>query len=115
VYGYLPNDSLLHKDGEQVVIHRNVKASNVLLDGELNTRLGDFGLARLYKRGAGPKTTHVVGTMGYLTPELTRTRHMTPTADVFAFSAFILEVACGQQAIECDGDGTIGSCWLSVF
>ncbi|KAJ1701716.1 hypothetical protein LUZ63_001495 [Rhynchospora breviuscula] len=56
----------LHEDWEQVVIHRDVKASNVLLDCELNGRLGDFGLARLYDHGTDPQTTHVVGTMGSL-------------------------------------------------
>jgi serine/threonine protein kinase len=95
----------LHEDWEQVVIHRDVKASNVLLDGEMNARLGDFGLARLYERGAGPQTTHVVGTMGYLAPELARTRRVTPAADVFAFGAFVLEVACGRRPIERGGGG----------
>ncbi|TKV93661.1 hypothetical protein SEVIR_9G240100v4 [Setaria viridis] len=98
----------LHEDWEQVVVHRDVKANNVLLDGEMNARLGDFGLARLYERGAGPQTTHVVGTMGYLAPELARTRRVTPAVDVFAFGAFVLEVACGRRPIERgvgDGDG----------
>ncbi|KAF2303199.1 hypothetical protein GH714_014516 [Hevea brasiliensis] len=51
----------------------DVKASNVLLDGELNGRLGDFGLARLYDHGTDPQTTHIVGTLGYLAPEHART------------------------------------------
>ncbi|KAL6640985.1 hypothetical protein ACP70R_019166 [Stipagrostis hirtigluma subsp. patula] len=95
----------LHEDWEQVVVHRDVKASNVLLDGEMNARLGDFGLARLYDRGAGPQTTHVVGTMGYLAPELAHTRRVTPATDVFAFGSFVLEVVCGRRPIERDGGG----------
>ncbi|KAL6842402.1 hypothetical protein ACP4OV_027829 [Aristida adscensionis] len=98
----------LHEDWEQVVVHRDVKASNVLLDGEMNARLGDFGLARLYDRGAGPRTTHVVGTMGYLAPELAHTRRVTPATDVFAFGSFVLEVVCGRRPIERDASGGDG-------
>ncbi|KAK7286771.1 hypothetical protein RJT34_22000 [Clitoria ternatea] len=90
----------LHEGYEQVVIHRDVKASNVLLDGELNGRLGDFGLARLYEHGANPSTTRVVGTLGYLAPELPRTGKATPRTDVFAFGALLLEVACGLRPVE---------------
>ncbi|KFK36661.1 hypothetical protein AALP_AA4G153600 [Arabis alpina] len=90
----------LHEEWEQVVIHRDVKASNVLLDGEHNGRLGDFGLARLYDHGSDPQTTHVVGTLGYLAPEHTRTGRATTATDVFAFGAFLLEVACGRRPIE---------------
>ncbi|OIV98624.1 hypothetical protein TanjilG_12747 [Lupinus angustifolius] len=90
----------LHEGYEQVVIHRDVKASNVLLDFELNGRLGDFGLARLYEHGANPSTTRVVGTLGYLAPELPRTGRATTGSDVFAFGALLLEVACGRRPIE---------------
>jgi serine/threonine protein kinase len=90
----------LHEEWEQIVIHRDVKASNVLLDGELNARLGDFGLARLYDHGTDPQTTHVVGTLGYLAPEHSRSGKATPSTDVFAFGAFLLEVACGRRPIE---------------
>ncbi|KAL2336575.1 hypothetical protein Fmac_011021 [Flemingia macrophylla] len=90
----------LHEGYEQVVIHRDVKASNVLLDFELNGRLGDFGLARLYEHGANPSTTRVVGTLGYLAPELPRTGKATTSSDVFAYGALLLEVACGRRPIE---------------
>ncbi|KAJ0962463.1 hypothetical protein J5N97_030291 [Dioscorea zingiberensis] len=90
----------LHEEWEHVVIHRDVKASNVLLDGDLNGRLGDFGLAKLYEHGANPSTTRVVGTLGYLAPELTRTGKATTSSDVFAFGAVVLEVVCGRRPIE---------------
>ncbi|VAH44461.1 unnamed protein product [Triticum turgidum subsp. durum] len=80
----------LHEDWEQVVIHRDIKASNVLLDKQMNGRLGDFGLARLYDHGTHAQTTHVVGTMGYLAPELLRTGKATPSTDVFAFGVVVL-------------------------
>ncbi|VAH28447.1 unnamed protein product [Triticum turgidum subsp. durum] len=80
----------LHEDWEQVVIHRDIKASNVLLDKQMNGRLGDFGLARLYDHGTDAQTTHVVGTMGYLAPELVRTGKATPSTDVFAFGVVML-------------------------
>ncbi|CAI9783274.1 unnamed protein product [Fraxinus pennsylvanica] len=90
----------LHEEWEQVVIHRDIKASNVLLDGELNGRLGDFGLARLYDHGSNHQTTHVVGTLGYLAPEQNRTGKATTSTDVYAFGAFLLEVACGRRPID---------------
>ncbi|KAH1033725.1 hypothetical protein J1N35_045899 [Gossypium stocksii] len=63
----------LHEDWEQVVIHRYIKASNVLLDAQLNGRLGDFGLAKFYNHGSNPQTTRLVSTIGYIAPELART------------------------------------------
>ncbi|CAL5047449.1 unnamed protein product [Urochloa decumbens] len=94
----------LHERWEKVVIHRDIKASNVLLDSEMNGRLGDFGLARLYDHGIDPQTTHVVGTMGYLAPELARTGKATTQTDVYAFGIFILEVTCGQRPINTHAD-----------
>ncbi|CAI0451158.1 unnamed protein product [Linum tenue] len=90
----------LHEEWEQVVLHRDIKASNVLLDADLNGRLGDFGLARLYDHGTNPQTTHVVGTVGYLAPEMSRLGKATTATDVYAFGVFMLEVACGKRPID---------------
>ncbi|MCL7031951.1 hypothetical protein MKW94_000144 [Papaver nudicaule] len=110
----------LHEGWEQVVIHRDIKASNVLLDAEMNARVGDFGLARLYDRGTNPQTTNVVGTLGYIALELTRTGKATASTDVFGFGAFLLEVGCGRRPIELQKSETeegvilvdwVYSCW----
>ncbi|XP_049932589.1 L-type lectin-domain containing receptor kinase SIT2-like [Nymphaea colorata] len=89
----------LHEGWEQVVVHRDVKASNVLLDAQLNRKLGDFGLARLYEHGTDPETTHIVGALGYMAPELLITGKATTSSDVFSFGAFLLEVACGRRPV----------------
>nr|GLL26871.1 L-type lectin-domain containing receptor kinase IV.2-like [Ipomoea trifida] len=108
----------LHEEWEQLVVHRDIKASNVLLDSEWNGRLGDFGLAKLYDHGTDPQTTHIVGTLGYLAPEHIRTGKGTTYTDVFAFGAFLLEVACGRRPIEPKGPSEnfvlvewVFSCW----
>ncbi|CAN6312042.1 unnamed protein product [Urochloa humidicola] len=90
----------LLEEWEQVVVHRDVKASNVLLGADMAPRLGDFGLARLYDHGADPATTRVVGTLGYMAPELVVTAKATKETDVFAFGALLLEAACGRRPID---------------
>lgn len=90
----------LHEESEKVVLHRDVKASNVLLDADLNGKLGDFGLAKFYDHGTIPQTTQIVGTIGYLAPEFTKTGKATTSTDVFSFGAFLLEMACGRRPID---------------
>ncbi|KAJ4751639.1 Concanavalin A-like lectin protein kinase family protein [Rhynchospora pubera] len=90
----------LHEGWEQVVVHRDIKASNVLLDANHNGKLSDFGLARLYDHGTNPQTTHIVGTLGYLAPEISRTGKATTSSDVFAFGVFLLEVVCAKRPME---------------
>ncbi|CAA7032259.1 unnamed protein product [Microthlaspi erraticum] len=90
----------LHEEWEQVVLHRDIKASNILLDADLNGRLGDFGLARFHDRGQNLEATRVVGTIGYMAPELTAMGVTTTKTDVYAFGSFILEVVCGRRPVD---------------
>ncbi|KAL2484923.1 putative L-type lectin-domain containing receptor kinase VI.1 [Abeliophyllum distichum] len=97
----------LHEEWEKVVIHRDVKSSNVLIDGDMNARLGDFGLARLYDHGQNSHTTNVVGTIGYIAPELTRTGKASKSTDVFAYGILLLEVACGRTPVVYEPDRNV--------
>lgn len=90
----------LHEGWEAKVLHRDIKASNVLLDKEMNGRLGDFGLARMHDHGQVASTTRVVGTVGYLAPEVVRSGRASTQTDVFGFGILVLEVMCGRQPIE---------------
>lgn len=94
----------LHEEWEKIVIHRDVKSSNILIDGDMNPRLGDFGLARFYDHGKISHTTNVVGTIGYIAPELTRTGKASTRTDVYAFGILLLELACGRGPIVSEMD-----------
>lgn len=90
----------LHEEWELVVIHRDVKSSNVLIDAEMNARLGDFGLARLYDHGTESHTTNIVGTIGYIAPELARNGKASTSSDVFAYGVLLLELVSGRKPID---------------
>ncbi|KAG4166450.1 hypothetical protein ERO13_A13G132366v2 [Gossypium hirsutum] len=90
----------LHQECEQQVIHRDIKTSNIMLDGNFNPRLGDFGLARLMDHDKSPVSTLTAGTMGYLAPEYLQYGKATEKTDVFSYGVVILEVACGRRPIE---------------
>ncbi|KAK4438561.1 L-type lectin-domain containing receptor kinase S.1 [Sesamum alatum] len=90
----------LHHGWDQVVVHRDIKSSNVLLDSDMRGRLGDFGLAKLYTHGEVPNTTRVVGTLGYLAPEVVTLASPTAASDVYSFGVVVLEVVCGRRPIE---------------
>ncbi|KAK6934052.1 Protein kinase domain [Dillenia turbinata] len=90
----------LHEGWEARVLHRDIKASNVLLDKDMNGRLGDFGLSRMDRHEQLACTSQVVGTVGYLAPELLQTGRVSIQTDVFGFGVLILEVMCGRRPIE---------------
>ncbi|KAL5989867.1 hypothetical protein ACLOJK_010762 [Asimina triloba] len=92
----------LHEGWEEKVVHGDIKASNVVLDGTMRGRLGDFGLARVHPHAARatPLTTRVVGTVGYMAPEVVRGGKVSEKADVFGFGVLVLEVVCGRRPVE---------------
>lgn len=89
----------LHQQWVQVIIHRDIKPANVLIDSDMNARLGDFGLAKICDNGCDLHTSHVAGTLGYMAPELVRSGKATMASDIYAFGVFMLEVACGRRPI----------------
>ncbi|KAD0851877.1 hypothetical protein R6Q59_011515 [Mikania micrantha] len=95
----------LHHECENQVIHRDVKASNIMLDQGFNAKLGDFGLAREIEQNKSPDPTVAAGTMGYLAPEYLLTGRASEKTDVYSFGAVVLEVASGRRPIEREAAG----------
>ncbi|XP_062230362.1 L-type lectin-domain containing receptor kinase SIT2-like [Phragmites australis] len=86
VYDYMVNGGVekhLFTAGQPVVVHRDIKVSNVLLDDEMNDKLSDFSLALLYDHDSNPQTTHIIRTIGYLALEMRKTGKATTSIDVF--------------------------------
>ncbi|KAL2630950.1 hypothetical protein R1flu_015636 [Riccia fluitans] len=90
----------LHEGWRQQIIHRDIKSSNVMLDKDYNAMLGDFGLARMVDRHQNPATTMVVGTFGYIAPEVPVTRRFMARTDVYTFGAMALEIFYGRVAFD---------------
>ncbi|KAI3703077.1 hypothetical protein L6452_28832 [Arctium lappa] len=95
----------LHQECDKLVIHRDIKASNVMLDANLNARLGDFGLARLIDHNKSPVSTLTAGTVGYLAPEYLHCGKATDKTDVFSYGVVVLEVCCGRRPIDRETGG----------
>ncbi|XVE66644.1 hypothetical protein DITRI_Ditri08aG0094900 [Diplodiscus trichospermus] len=92
--------SYLHEEGDHCVLHRDIKTSNIMLDSSFNTKLGDFGLARLVDHAKGAQTTRLAGTMGYMAPECASSGKVSKETDVYSFGIVALEIACGRRSIE---------------
>ncbi|TMW96884.1 hypothetical protein EJD97_006608 [Solanum chilense] len=90
----------LHEQCDPKIIHRDVKAANILLDEEFEAVVGDFGLAKLLDHRDSHVTTAVRGTVGHIAPEYLSTGQSSEKTDVFGFGILLLELITGQKAVE---------------
>ncbi|XLU27394.1 hypothetical protein S245_063460 [Arachis hypogaea] len=87
----------LHGESRLKIVHRDIKATNVLLDKDLNPKISDFGLAKLDEEGQTHISTKVAGTYGYMAPEYAMRGYLTDKADVYSFGIVALEIVSGKS------------------
>ncbi|XP_017236283.2 probable receptor-like protein kinase At1g11050 [Daucus carota subsp. sativus] len=96
----------LHYGIKPAIYHRDIKATNILLDIDMRARVADFGLAKQSSEGQSHLTTRVAGTHGYLAPEYALYGQLTEKSDVYSFGVVVLEIMCGRKALDLSSTGS---------
>ncbi|KAM4101017.1 hypothetical protein ACJW30_05G111900 [Castanea mollissima] len=89
--------AFLHEESTLKIVHRDIKSTNILLDGDLNPKISDFGLAKLYEEENTHISTRIAGTIGYMAPEYALWGFLTYKADVYSFGVVALEIISGKN------------------